>query len=166
MYSLTDGLTALGAYGITIIANNILYDSIKIKLSVDNSLSVVAAYVYFIPVLGIAYVAGFLGYIILNSEFIIVGNLKFFITFGLVITIVITHIRLISDINSYFIKEKGLTNRFTAYVCSFWGGIFTSFMLSPDITEANLMLLIQFLPIVSKHVVPRLSSIKYKASVE
>ncbi len=162
MYSLTDGLTALGAYGIIVVANNIWYESFKNILYEDNDTPIFNAHLFLLPVLGIAYITGFLVYIILNSEIILVSNLKLFISLGLVLTIAITQFRLIWNISSYFIKDKELHKRFTPYVCGYWGAIFFAFSYSPDVIKAVLMLLIQSLPIVSKYIVPKLSSIKIR----
>ena len=83
MYSLIEGLTALGAYGIIIIANNGLYDFIKNTfLSGNGEVDPFSVSAYLLPVLGIAYLAGFLGYIILNSEVILIGNVEIYVSFA------------------------------------------------------------------------------------
>jgi hypothetical protein len=80
MYSLIEGLTALSAYGILIIANSNLYDYTKnIPLPENEEADVDSVVVYLLPVLGITYLAGFLGYIIINSEVIIIRNIEIYI---------------------------------------------------------------------------------------
>ena len=158
VYSLIEGLTALGAYGIIMIANNSLYDFTRnIFLSENEKTDVLTVFVYFLPVLGIAYLAGFLGYIIINSEVVIVENLKLYVSLALVLTIAITHFKLFWDINSSFIREKEINKRFTPFVCAFWAGVFSYFMTSPDVIRATIMLSIQFLPLISKYIIPRFS---------
>ncbi|RZB29425.1 MAG: hypothetical protein AEth_01153 [Candidatus Argoarchaeum ethanivorans] len=159
MFSLIEGLTALGAYGIIIIANNGLYDFIKNTfLSENGEVNEFSVFVNFLPVLGIAYLAGFLGYIILNSKVILIENLGAFVALALIFTIAITHFELFADINSTFIREKKLCKRFTAVVCCLWGVVFLCFMSSPDVIKATAMVFIQFLPFISKYIIPRLNA--------
>jgi hypothetical protein len=158
MYSLIEGLTALGAYGIIIIANNGLYDFIKNTfLSGNGEVDPFSVSAYLLPVLGIAYLAGFLGYIILNSEVILIGNVEIYVSFALVCTIAITHFKLFININSTFISEKKLCKLFTIFVCSLWAVVFSYFMCSPDAIKANVMVSILFLPFISKYIIPRLN---------
>lgn len=159
MFSLIEGLTALGAYGIIIIANNGLYDFIKNTfLSGNGEVKAYSVSFNLLLVLGIAYLAGFLGYIILNSEVILIGNVEFYVSLALIFTIAITHFRLFIDINSTFISEKKLCERFTPFVCALWAGVFSYFMSSPDVIKATVMVSIQFLPFISKYIIPRFSN--------
>lgn len=159
-YSLIDGLTALGAYGIIILANNSLCDLVKNRLSQPDDETVFGVFIYLLPVVGVSYLAGSLGYIIVNSEVIMMANLKLHISLALILTIAVAQFKLFWDINSYFIKDKKLNKRFTPYVCGFWGAVFGGFLLSLDIIRATLMLSIQFLPLISKYIIPNIHKIK------
>lgn len=167
VYSLTDGLTALGAYGIIIIANTNLCGSIKERLPIDSKIPAGAICLMLFPIVGIAYLSCFLGYIIINSEVIMMDYLKFYIGIALFFTIVINHFDLFSKINSYFIKEKTLNKRFSTFVCVIWGFIFLSFMDSPNNIKATGMLSLLLFPLVSKYIInpeTRLNKIFSKAT--
>lgn len=156
-YSLVEGLAALGSYGIILIVNNTLCDLTKnMALSKDEAENVFVFFLNLLSIIGIAYLAGFLGYIIINSEVVIVENLKLFVTIALIITIVITHFDVFNKITSSFIREKDRNNRFIPFVCAFWSVVFSLFMLSPSVLRATAMLSIQFLPVISKYIIPRL----------
>ncbi len=158
MYSLIEGLTALGAYGIVIIANTNLCNFTKNILPLENEeADALSVSFRLLIVLGITYLAGLLGYIIINSEVLIVANLKLFILIGLIFTIIVTHFELFWKINYSFIKEKNTNKRFTPIVCAFWSMVYSCFMTSPEVISATTMLPILFLPYIAKHLVPRFS---------
>lgn len=153
VYSLTDGLTALGAYGIIIIANTNLCGSIKERLPIDSKIPAGAISLMLFPIVGIAYLSCFLGYIIINSEVIMMDYLKFYIGMALWLTIIINHFELFSKINSHLIKEKTLNGRFSLFVGVIWGIIFSSFMYSPNNIIAGAMLSVLLFPLVSKYII-------------
>ena len=160
-YSLIEGLTAVSAYGVILIANTMLIEHIiKILLTENEDADSFAVYIYLIPLLGIAYLAGFLGHIILNSEFVIIENLKLFISLALALTIAVTHFKLFSNINSSFIQEKSHKNQFTSIVCALWGAAYCLFMISPDLISATVLFPIIFLPLISKHIIQNFTIIR------
>ena len=145
-YLLSEGLTALGAYGILIIANNNIYDYMK-ETGLNKDKTASTAYLLF-PVLGIAYLAGSIGHIIMNSEVILFKNIGFFIEFSLIITIIIIHFKLFNDIISNHIKKEKSYNLFAGVVSALWTYMFFSFMNSPDEIKATVMTLILLLPLI------------------
>lgn len=145
VYSLIEGLTALGAFGILIIVNNNIYDYIK-RTELNKDEKITAMYLFF-PILGIAYLTGFLGHIIINSEFILVKNIDFFILFALILTIVITHFKLFDDlISNYF---EGTTRlKLSGIVCAIWTGLLILFMTSPNQKNAVSLFIVFLFPIM------------------
>jgi hypothetical protein len=166
VYSLSDGLTALGAYGIIIIANTNLCSSINERLKGDSKKHASVICILLYPILGIAFLSSFLGYIIINSEVIMMDYLKFYIGMALWLTIIINHGELFSKINSYLIKEKTLDERFSVFIWVIWGIIFPSFMYSPNNIKASAMFFFMLFPIISEYVInpeTRLDKILIKA---
>lgn len=145
VYSLIEGLTALGAFGILIIVNNNIYDYIK-RTELNKDEKITAMYLFF-PILGIAYLTGFFGHIIINSEFILVKNIDFFILFALILTIVITHFKLFDDlISNYF---EGTTRlKLSGIVCAIWTGLLILFMTSPNQKNAVSLFIVFLFPIM------------------
>jgi len=92
-YNLIEGLSAVGAFGIVILANANLCNRFSEKINnrvkestfTDNLIFILA----FFSILGISYIAGFLGFIIINSKVIIYPYLIYFIGFSLLITILL-----------------------------------------------------------------------------
>ena len=144
-YSLIEGLTALGAFGILIIANNDIYNYIK-KTELNRDKNVTAMYLL-LPILGIAYLTGFLGHIIINSEVILVKGIEFFILIALILIITITHFRLFDDLISNY-SEGTVRSKVSGLVSAIWGGLLISFMMSPNQKNAVLLFLILLLPIM------------------
>lgn len=145
VFSLIEGLTALAAFGILIIVNNNIYDYIK-RTELNKDKNITAMYLFF-PILGIAYLTGFLGYIIINSEFILVKNIDLFILVALILTITITHFRLFNDlISNYY--EGTIRLNLLGIVSGIWGGLLISFMQSPTDKKAVLFFFIFLLPIM------------------
>lgn len=153
VYSLTDGLTALGAYGIIIIVNTNLCGSIKERLPIDSKIPAGVICVMLSPILGIAYLSSFIGYIIINSEVIMMDYLNFYIGMALWLTIIINHSELFSKINSHLIKEKTLNRRFSTFVNLSWSFIFLSFMISPNNIKARAMILFILFPFISEYII-------------
>jgi len=145
VYSLIEGLTALGAFGILLIVNNNIYDYIK-RTELNKDEKITAMYLFF-PILGIAYLTGFLGHIIINSEFILVKNIDFFILFALILTIVITHVKLFDDlISNYF--EGTMRLKISSIVGAIWSVLLISFMRTPNQKNAFVLSIIFLLPIM------------------
>lgn len=145
VYSLIEGLTALGAFGILIIANNDIYNYIK-KTELNRDKKITAMYLLF-PILGVAYLTGFLGHIIINSEVILVKGIELFILIALILIITITHFRLFDDLISNY-SEGAIRSKFSGLVSAIWGGLLISFMVSPNQKNAVLLFLILLLPIM------------------
>ena len=168
-YSLVEGLAAISAYGILLIANNFWSEYIRKSLksaiestkdlTIKGRRAVMIPHIFstvfnLIPVLSIAYLAGFLGYIATNSEVIIIENYSIFITICLVLTIALPHFRVFRDIIllgrfGYLHHYSDMqSNYITFFVCCYWFGLFANFMLSPNIICANGMLFILLLPVI------------------
>jgi hypothetical protein len=145
VYSLIEGLTALGAFGILIIVNNDIYNFFK-RAGLNKDKKITSAYLLY-PILGITYLTGFLGHIITNSDFILIKNTQVYISIVLILTIIITHSKLFSDlISNYF--EGTIRSKLTAIVTTIWAGLFISFMILPTQKKAFLFLFILILPIL------------------
>lgn len=147
-YSLIEGLTALGAYGIIVIVNNNLYEYVE-RLNLREEEDIGTPFSALVPVLGIAYLAGFLGYIILNSDVIIAKNTEPFVFLSLFFIVAITHFKLFWEITSCYIKEKKIRKQFTPFVCAFWALVYGYFMQSPDAIRATALFSIFSIPLIS-----------------
>ena len=159
-YSLIEGLTALGAYGIIVIVNNNLYEYVE-RINLREEEDIGAPFYVLVPVLGIAYLAGFLGYIILNSDVIIAENTEIFVFLSLFFIVAITHFKLFGEITLRYIKEEKICKQFTPFVCAFWAFAFGYFMQSPDAIRAIGMLSIFSIPVISAIIPKSIKKLEY-----
>ena len=159
-FTLIEGLAALGAFGVMIIANNSLCRFIKGTFISEKDIDILGIAFYLWPLLGISYMTGFLGYVIINSEIIFLRNVDIFIAICLVLTIAVAHFDLFSLINSHFIVDDKVRMHFNGIICAYWGGILLAFMVSPNLTKAIAMIFILLLPLISRHVTSLLNTFK------
>ena len=160
VYSLIEGLTALGAFGILIIVNNNIYDHFK-RTELNKDEKITSMYLFY-PILGIAYLTGFLGHIIINSEFILVKNVNLFILLSLILTIAITHFKLFDDlISNYF--EGATRSTLLGIVSSIWSVLLILFVTSPNQKNAFQLFIIFLLPIMLS-ISPKLDKIIHKTT--
>lgn len=153
-FSLIEGLSAIGAYGIIILANSNLCNRFSSAISKQirekqKSLSVLMVILMFFSILGISYLAAFLGYIIINSNIIIYWYLSYIIGFGLIMTMLVPQFEvmfLYPFIISFkgqltykdFKKTKGLI-AFAICIWIFWPISFIIFMFTMEMGGAFFM---------------------------
>ena len=162
VYTLTEGLAALGVFGILIIANDNIYQHIKsIRLNQDIK---IMGELFLYPVLGIAYLTGFLVHVIINSKFILVENLELYIILPLILNIVIVHYNIFDDLISNHLE--GVTkSKVTVIVSVIWAFLLYRFIILPNGMNALWLLSIILLSIILP-ISPKLNEYRKKINLE
>jgi len=145
-YTLIEGVSALGAFGILIIANNSLCKLLGklLKFNTKSEKSIIGdALIWWLPIVGITYLSGFLGHIVSNSDMIFELKIKWLVILGLIFPLLIPHFEVFGYIiNSYFQSSQGkLKNRkYLKYfidmligaACGGWAGLLSKFIDKPN----------------------------------
>lgn len=145
-YSILEGLSALAAFGILIVANTNLCTYVKKHLNAPSSLYVISAFIFTLPLNGIVYLSGFLGSVAVNSELISMKNTAYFILMSLLFTIVLPHIEIIYMITNRFPIKKH-ARHITGIASGIWSLIFFRFADNPNHLP-NAIFVILFFPLL------------------
>lgn len=129
-----------------IIANSSICKFIKDVIQEYKGCNPAIITIYLSPIIGIAYLAGFVGNIIVNSKIILFRDCSMFISTSLTLTILASNLNLFNNIISIYIKEKNKRNIFSGTTGAYWGYVLTKFMISPNKINSYLLLLILLLP--------------------
>ncbi|ADB58802.1 hypothetical protein Arcpr_1758 [Archaeoglobus profundus DSM 5631] len=159
-FTLIEGSTALGAFGVIIIANNSLYEFIrrnfikfdKEKGNIDTT-DIIGFVLLLCAILGILFITGFIGYVIVHSKIIFLKDVEiveFFVTFCFIATILIPHAYIFLSLNSYFIRNYKIRCCLSALLGGYLGGTIVRFMYAPDLMTAVAMALILLYPLILK----------------
>ncbi len=154
-YSLIEGLAALASFGVVLLANNDLYRYVRRFLLPKNSkIGIDTAFFHLVPSLGLAYLAGILGRIVIKSDILLDLDklLMLAVVLGLSMPFLVTFHRLFSDIISALSEKRG--SLFKRAMFAVWGGLFVGFVVSSWYIWYGLamFIFIFLLPPISKYV--------------